>query len=91
MSIEINLCIQKMSFELQILHIYLSIKKFAYLSVLKDANTRFIVGHEVSLKNDIDIYRKTLEKASLHRQDLSKKLIIHSVNGNQYTSIFAKR
>ncbi|AHB36159.1 putative transposase [Spiroplasma apis B31] len=66
-------------------------KKFAYLSVLKDANTGFIVGHEVSLKNDIDIYRKTLEKASLHRQDLSKKLIIHSDNGNQYTSIFAKR
>ncbi|WP_327194847.1 hypothetical protein [Spiroplasma apis] len=57
-------------------------KKFAYLSVLKDANTGFIVGHEVSLKNDIDIYRKTLEKASFHRQDLTKKLTIHSDNGN---------
>ncbi|AHB36455.1 DDE-type integrase/transposase/recombinase [Spiroplasma apis] len=89
--IEIDLCIQKISFELQILHIYLSIKNFVYFSVFKDENTEFIVVHEVSLKKDIDIYRKTLEKVSFHRQDLSKKLIIYSDNGSQYTPIFAKR
>ncbi|QBQ07816.1 IS3 family transposase [Spiroplasma gladiatoris] len=66
-------------------------KKFAYLSVIKDANTEFIVGHEVSLKNDIDIYKKSQEKASLHRKDISKKLIIYSDNGIQYTSVFARQ
>ncbi|QGS51537.1 IS3 family transposase [Spiroplasma tabanidicola] len=66
-------------------------KKFAYLSIIKDANTGFIVGHKLSLKNDVELYRKTLEKASFYRNDLSKKLIIHSDNVNQYTSIFAKK
>ncbi|WP_425057123.1 hypothetical protein [Spiroplasma gladiatoris] len=50
-----------------------------------------MVGHEVSLKNDIDIYKKSLEKASQHRKDISKKLIIHSDNGIKYTSVFARR
>ncbi|WP_425057119.1 hypothetical protein [Spiroplasma gladiatoris] len=61
------------------------------MSVIKDANIGFIVGHEVSLKNDINIYKKSLEKASLHRKDISKKLIIYSDNGIQYTSVFARR
>ncbi|WP_166739173.1 hypothetical protein [Spiroplasma gladiatoris] len=43
---EIDLCIKKMSYEL---HIYRLTKIFAYLSVIKDANTGFIVGHKVSL------------------------------------------
>ncbi|WP_339030190.1 IS3 family transposase [Spiroplasma endosymbiont of Cantharis nigra] len=64
--------------------------KFAYLSILKDVKTGFIVGYKLSKINDIKIYRDTLINSTKYRNDISKSLIIHSDNGSQYTSFFAK-
>ena len=63
---------------------------FVYLSVLKDAKSGFIVGHKLSKVNDNKIWKDTLENANQFRQ-INKKLVIHSDNGNQYTSIWMRR
>ncbi|AXK50972.1 hypothetical protein SALLE_v1c10320 [Spiroplasma alleghenense] len=59
--------------------------RFAYLSILKDVSTGFIVGYDVSLRNDNKIYLKTLKMAESYF-DFDKNIIIHSDNGFQYTS-----
>jgi putative transposase len=64
--------------------------KYAYLSVLKDAKTGFITGWVVSKRNDNKIYINTLKMAEKHF-DFNKKIIIHSDNGFQYTSLFSQK
>lgn len=62
---------------------------FAYLSVIKDVYSGFIVGYNVSLKNDNKIYIDTWKEAIQHKKQF-EKIIIHSDNGFQYTSNWAK-
>ncbi|AXK51757.1 putative transposase [Spiroplasma alleghenense] len=64
--------------------------KWVYLSVIKDACSGFIVSHEISINNDLNIYRNSLKKAE-HYRDSQQKTIIHSDNGVQYTSYFARQ
>jgi putative transposase len=64
--------------------------RYAYLSIMKDVKTNFIVGAVVSKKNDIRIYMDTIKQAECHFNK-DKSTIIHSDNGFQYTSYFAQR
>ena len=63
--------------------------KFAYLSVMKDVKTGFIVGYDISMRNDNKIYVNTLNIAKKYMTK-NKNLIIHSDNGFQYTSNYSK-
>lgn len=64
--------------------------KYVYLSVIKDVYSGYIVGHKVSKTNDNKIYIDTWKEAiKFKKQD--EKIIIHSDNGFQYTSIWARR
>ncbi|WP_342275062.1 IS3 family transposase [Spiroplasma endosymbiont of Cantharis lateralis] len=63
--------------------------KFAYLSIMNDVNTGFIVGYDISMRNDNKIYFRTLKMAEGYMLK-NKNLIIHSDNGFQYTSIFSQ-
>lgn len=56
---------------------------------MKDVKTGFIVGYDISIRNDNKIYINTLKMAKNYFIK-NKNLIIHSDNGFQYTSNYSK-
>jgi putative transposase len=60
-----------------------------YLSVIKDLYDGFIVSHQTSPNNSVDLVMATLRHAlrhALHTQPITKGLALHSDQGNQYRS-----
>ncbi len=62
--------------------------KRAYLSSIKDATTKMILAHQVSLTLDISFVMKTLEfLTESYKKELDEEVVIHSDQGCHYTSI----
>jgi len=60
----------------------------AYLSTIKDATTKMILAHQVSLSLDLEFVMKTLEfLTDNYIRELDGQVIIHSDQGCHYTSI----
>ncbi len=55
---------------------------------MKDANTNFTVGYDISMRNDNKIYFKALKMDEGYILK-NKNLIINSDKGFQYTLIFS--
>jgi transposase InsO family protein len=58
---------------------------WAYLSTIKDLFDGFIVAHQVGRANNIALVTNTLKLAIQHEK-ITKKLLLHSDQGFQYTS-----
>ena len=58
---------------------------WAYLSTIKDLFDGFIVAHLVGRANNIALVTDTLKQA-IQRENISKKVLLHSDQGFQYTS-----
>lgn len=56
-----------------------------YLSVIKDLYDGFIVSHQTSPNNSVELVTATLRQAC-HRQRIANGLALHSDQGNQYRS-----
>ena len=56
-----------------------------YLSVIKDLYDGFIVSHQTSSNNSVELVTATLRQA-LHTQPIANGLALHSDQGNQYRS-----
>jgi len=63
---------------------------YLYVSMIKDLYDNFIVGHKMSRRQDYSLVKRTLAAADKNRR-MRIKLIIHSDQGNQYTSNFYKK
>lgn len=62
--------------------------KRAYLSTIKDATTKMILAHQVSLHLDLDFVIKTVEfMIDNYKAELDGQVLIHSDQGCHYTSI----
>lgn len=62
--------------------------KRAYLSSIKDATTKMILAHQVSLSLDLNFVIKTIEfLVDNYKTELDGQVIIHSDQGCHYTSI----
>lgn len=58
---------------------------WAYLSTIKDLYDGFIVAHQVSASNSIQLVTNTLKQAT-QKEHITQKLILHSDQGTQYSS-----
>jgi putative transposase len=59
-----------------------------YLSVFLDLYNNEILDYEVSDRNDLELVMRPLQRILLHRKtEISTDTIIHTDQGNQYTSI----
>ena len=58
---------------------------WGYLSTIKDLYDGFIVAHQFSLRNSIQLVTNTLKQARQH-EPLTRPLILHSDQGFQYSS-----
>jgi putative transposase len=58
---------------------------WAYLSTIKDLYDGFIVAHQVSSNNSIQLVTNTLKQAK-QKEQITEELILHSDQGSQYSS-----
>jgi transposase InsO family protein len=58
---------------------------WAYLSTIKDLYDGFIVAHQVSSNNSIQLVTNTLKQAT-QKEHITQELILHSDQGTQYSS-----
>jgi len=58
---------------------------WAYLSTIKDLYDGFIVAHQVSSTNSIQLVTNTLKQAT-QKEHITHELILHSDQGTQYSS-----
>lgn len=58
---------------------------WAYLSTIKDLYDGFIVAHQVSSNNSIQLVTNTLKQAT-QKEHITHELILHSDQGTQYSS-----
>jgi putative transposase len=58
---------------------------WAYLSTIKDLYDGFIIAHQFSARNSIELVIRTLQQAR-QREKITAGLILHSDHGNQYCS-----